>query len=966
MGYAPTEGFQVKRNENEYKTVAKVQGGHMYIRVDDFGEQTNRHCGADSALKVFSTRKEQARKGMQPLERAIFRRTIEGMRVCEAIPGEVFFPQSVPILPRDRPEHLQIQKGHGEHASGVSGEGHFPRLIRVSSEPSMESFFGFDVPPEDISWANTVIGRSGSRGSPVSLSPPSAAALRVVLHHYNPLGTHLFGTANFKSIEDLYNEILEQTSYIVIDRNGALQRFVEPVILQLRFRGRLLMRTHELVEGCDEAAARNTFVSCQLAEDECWEQGLHNVLDEKLGIKQDVLRAHLEAFSADFANADLWHSVIEETKVSPSYPGLLCHYRTHMVTWEISEDSDLKVFSQYGLPINLEKRKKNPHNCDFETFLSPRYVNGRSKTLYWTWMPEVEARKLQDWVNIGDATRDEMWARQAFQKEGAVQFPPTETALVYLLQRCGIDVQSFGSGPCSLNSLWRELTNQEGILYMHAGQPTLAMEAIQVRVRRKRNTSSDILAQVREENPDGSVNENCKLLQGRKLKEDSWSSAAMRCVTERLAVSRQQVISMLAHRPDDASEYTFVEEIQEASIFPGIKMLQRTHLVNYTFKDGIDVMQASSGETVGNQLTVSYNAGLGDDYGSSSEHLPPSPSGRSFMMRQMSQVSESSDELPFTALLTDKDKLRSRGSRRLRVINYQWMAESKHLINDVIGMKLFDEADKKQEVKRISSVLIGLEGADPGNVSVFGMGHDASGASSKVSASGGRKWRAYRTNNALQIPADIGGMRMTVTEQNFKELIETCEQVDLLDPNLDILWEPGVAYPRALLDHRNAEKEFFKQILAGSGLQAHKAVEWMKAYRHKHKTPAQFHRALGRRRSILQRSGPLRRSEAGVSTSEECSSPTTTKAESDRFDLSRLLELSQGSHDLEGDIADYQVCVSSSDPTLPSEPMGRMPILTSCRSPAAASRIFPCDVQTTPSLPRAGAGARRGCSELRI
>merc|ERR1719453_2316578 len=129
-------------------------------------------------------------------------------------------------------------------------------------------------------------------------------------------------------------------------------------------------------------------------------------------------------------------------------------------------------------------------------------------------MPEVEARKLQHWVNLGELSADERWARVSFQKEGAVQYPPTEAALTILLQRCGIDVNRFGTCTRSLNHLWRELTNQEGTLHMQAGQPLLAIEAILVKVKWKRKGSDnyEVLVQVREEHPDGRVNENRKLL----------------------------------------------------------------------------------------------------------------------------------------------------------------------------------------------------------------------------------------------------------------------------------------------------------------------------------------------------------------------------------------------------------------------------------------------------------------------
>jgi hypothetical protein len=326
---------------------------------------------------------------------------------------------------------------------------------------------------------------------------------------------------------------------------------------------------------------------------------LKEVLAEKLGLDIKKLEETLEGLSRDYKTS---HSIIQETMCSPSYPGLMSYYRTHMVQWEISEECDLEFFKLYGLPFKIEARKKNPFNCDFQTKLLSEKRNkkqsGRQGKLYWAWVPEVEARKLQLWVNLGEADADERWARHSFQREGAVQFPPSEKSLTILLQRCGIDVSRFGSGTRSLTALWRELTNQEGVLLMHGGQPILAVETVLVLVRWKRKCDSnyDILVQMREEHPDGRVNDDQKLLGARKSKEISWSNAATRCMMERLQLTRQQVTTILGHRPDDASQYTFIEERQEASTFPGIDMLNRTHLVTYTLKE--DVHQTSAGKKV--------------------------------------------------------------------------------------------------------------------------------------------------------------------------------------------------------------------------------------------------------------------------------------------------------------------------------------------------------------------------------
>jgi len=128
-------------------------------------------------------------------------------------------------------------------------------------------------------------------------------------------------------------------------------------------------------------------------------------------------------------------------------------------------------------------------------------------------------------------------------------------------------------------------------------------------------------------------------------------------------------------------------------------------------------------------------------------------------------------------------------------------------------------------------VLLGLEGTAPNMRSPLGTVHSASGASSSISALGNSKWRAFRAHNALQVPADVGGLRMCLTRRDVEGLAGTCERLGLLDPGLDLLAEPGAVQPRELLEQRYAEQELFKRLLAGSGQEARQAVAWMEDYR---------------------------------------------------------------------------------------------------------------------------------------
>jgi len=154
----------------------------------------------------------------------------------------------------------------------------------------------------------------------------------------------------------------------------------------------------------------------------------------------------------------------------------------------------------------------------------------------------------------------------------------------------------------------------------------------------------------------------------------------------------------------------------------------------------------------------------------------------------------------------------------------------------VKGANLWSLAKRYEERHHICSVLLGLEGTAPQMKSPFGIEHDGSGLSANISAVGNCKWRSYRANNALQVPAEEGGLRMRITRQMFNTLRETCKELDLQDPSFDLSVEPGTSLPRELLNQRLAEKELFKRILSSNALDAKKAVEWMLEYRAVHKT----------------------------------------------------------------------------------------------------------------------------------
>eukprot|EP00747_Dinoflagellata_sp_TGD_P104839 gnl/TRDRNA2_/TRDRNA2_169359_c0_seq1.p1 gnl/TRDRNA2_/TRDRNA2_169359_c0~~gnl/TRDRNA2_/TRDRNA2_169359_c0_seq1.p1 ORF type:complete len:704 (-),score=119.51 gnl/TRDRNA2_/TRDRNA2_169359_c0_seq1:103-2148(-) len=680
--------------------------------------------------------------------------------------------------------------------------------------------------------------------------PPSATALKLLLEHYDPENVELFGTARYKSIEDFYDELVSRKSFFV-KRSGSIQRYVEPAVLKLKWKGHLLMMTHEIKEGKKFAIERNRFLGTKTIHGETWQQAIMRTVATELDLPEEPFLRSLKPSAYSEAEC---HALLEESMLSPTYPGIFSHYTTHLVEWEICEDC-LNLYSDgFGLPVNPLKRVGNPYGSDFST----KAANGR-RTLFWRWVPETEAVRLQAVMHMCEATIDERWAKHAFRKDGIVQFPPSQSALVILLLRCGIDVRSFGSGGHrTLHALWTELSSQESYLQMNAGRPLLVVEATFVRIRWRPHQQHgeeappwQILVQLRQEF-NGMVTENHKLVSTRKLKEESWDESALRCVCEDLCLTRQQVKSMLSHRTRDTSEYTYYEgpgERLETPRYPGLPCLHRAHLVSYTLKE--DITNSPYGRAI---LGLRQED---DDLGRWSNKM------RSNSTADLSKILGKKQPYEMNSCEDIDPSWQLQPGRRLTThpevgkrIDFVWMKEE-DTMSVVHGVDLWLEAKKQEDRHRISSILVGLEGSAPNYKSPFGMEHGADGGSNKVSALGGRKWRAFRANGALQIPSDENGMHVQITKQSFKDLVNLCELLDLVDPSLDLISEPGKVPSRELLNRRYAEKELFKQVLGGNGQQAKQSLERMKQYRKCHRTPAQVYRAMHRSPSqTRQRSKP--------------------------------------------------------------------------------------------------------------
>jgi len=141
------------------------------------------------------------------------------------------------------------------------------------------------------------------------------------------------------------------------------------------------------------------------------------------------------------------------------------------------------------------------------------------------------------------------------------------------------------------------------------------------------------------------------------------------------------------------------------------------------------------------------------------------------------------------------------------VREWAWMSEEDAERLEVVGLhppKDFYKIARHSD--SISTVLIGIEGSAPGKRNFFSKRHGVRAKSQELSAFGKRKWRDYRAGGQ-EVPADIGGMHMSVDKEAFKVLQEAIAKQNLH------LAERGSVLTG---DQEREEMELFRELLQAS------------------------------------------------------------------------------------------------------------------------------------------------------
>jgi hypothetical protein len=139
---------------------------------------------------------------------------------------------------------------------------------------------------------------------------------------------------------------------------------------------------------------------------------------------------------------------------------------------------------------------------------------------------------------------------------------------------------------------------------------------------------------------------------------------------------------------------------------------------------------------------------------------------------------------------------------------WEWLPRTRAAMHSTDG--LFPPEDRitiKRETDHLSSILLGIENSAPHKENFFGGKHTAAAKHQDTSPFGTRKWKDYR-KGGQEVPADIGGMHLSVDPKAFKSLQRLCRKVRLS--------KPYDGYASGNKEALRAEKDLFKELLQAS------------------------------------------------------------------------------------------------------------------------------------------------------
>mmetsp|Transcript_52503 Transcript_52503/g.122862 ORF Transcript_52503/g.122862 Transcript_52503/m.122862 type:complete len:1673 (-) Transcript_52503:73-5091(-) len=810
--FTTARGGSVATNVNEYTPIAGVQCGHMYCRMDNFGD----HQGEDEAYLDSESTAElwnlQMFTEIGPTQKAIIEAHHRLLRNIERIRSRPRLASILAVEGRQR-----VAKGNTRDLSSVHmyETWHGRRIRRVRSQPPLHRNEEDPSIPE-LKWLQVCFRM------PVAVelgAPPTVSSLRMLLQLHNPMYMGLFGNRHFKSVDELYDELRQDRRSLVKHHLG-LRMVTQRMLLKIRWKG------HYLVCRCDEPQRGGGTSSKQLD----WSKQAGHRQDNKILFPAVTLR-HSESWQVraaqwayrhfaipsnavkDSLHGDITHAIQETVSPPHDYPGLSTCVRTHIVNWEVRgkaahhfqwfdfmrsttmdlhyssmqytsmqsstlgfrtrrslSSSDRTVLSAGRSAFGLDKADKKLSPQDFCTVplstgsTDSGFPEEEDRLLRWTWLHHNASNGKQVYMLLDERSQvlfselpeAELWAKSFAKKEGVVPLPPSPEALLLLLKEF-LPEKAIDNRLVGIKELWGSILLKRCHLLVRQGHIFNVEEHVVIRMRGQHRQGWYTLAQDFSDHTHGE--DWLALPQQRKSKVDSWRESANAWLQEFFGKKKKVDASSWS-----MEYYYLAQDGREEVTVSSMPTLRRWHLVTVILRDEI--------------LRVPLFGTWGLN-----ENLQP-------------------------------------GSARAAGA-WKWVPDQD--IKQVKHSELFEREDAQRK-SNISSVLIGLEGSGPQQKGAFGQHHSATGKSGKVSAVGSRKWSAYRKNSALEVPSEYGSMRMSITKKTFAEFMDYCSTINLHDP-IDDLIPDHRRLDRAEIHRHHMEREFFKLILTSNGREAREVLE---------------------------------------------------------------------------------------------------------------------------------------------
>lgn len=411
-----------------------------------------------------------------------------------------------------------------------------------------------------------------------------------------------FDGDNGKTTSALFAEIQDGVCHLEksLCSDSSIRRVVEPVFVQLLWKGRVLVNTRQVLTNgvvrdkhmllAKKKGPKDTGNQVNVPglrttgkHQWFWDTALR-AISEELGISMSQLTSPGVLYFNEQS-----HFSSEMSALCFSYPGLYCLYRTHYVSLDIMDSTEaMAVFNNMGIPDGRE----------FQTIEEHR-VHG-TRTNHWKWMSLGDAINLKVKEFPPEVKSRVASMNNTSQSQKRLDVMSIEE-LQALLTNEGCDVGQFGVGQAkTVRALYHEIMEGSCVLE----KPTLdgplqrIVEPVFVELRFK----DKVLMNTSQKLEDGRTRERNMLLAEKKHPRDDGSltkreghwDTALRGITEELNINLQTLLGRLDILDFSQNEYACSTLIKDSFSYPGVPCVYRNHYLVYNILDTPAAMQIFS------------------------------------------------------------------------------------------------------------------------------------------------------------------------------------------------------------------------------------------------------------------------------------------------------------------------------------------------------------------------------------